>query len=282
MFCKYCGKQIPDGATCDCPGSVQAAQRVAPQPVYQEPVASQPAYQEPVAPQYAEPQYDPNTNYNPAYDPDDQDDTDLPAAPAGPNFGQILGDAFKEMPVTLTKLMGNTMGAGVDLVSAAIFAVGTLLLNIISWVLMLGVDGMVGVSIATGILCYLVPNILAMLIPTCGQLIRKEKVDLVQNFVTVACANVLPSVLLLLAALFFLFLPIVGLLFAMAAIMLGIVIDFKLLAKQMKNTGTVVGSLVTALVLALIAIIVVWVVSAPVIGFIEDQFRNLGGLLNFM
>jgi hypothetical protein len=64
--------------------------------------------------------------------------------------------------------------------------------------------------------------------------------------------------------------------------LLGVVIDFKLLAKQMKNTGTIVASFATAMILALIAIIVAWVVSAPVIGFIENQIRGLAGFLNFM
>ena len=85
MFCKYCGKEVPDGYLCNCPES-QAARENA---------------------------------------------TVATAAPAS----NVIGNAINDLPNTAKTLLVNAEGPGANIVTAAIFALGTLILNMLSWVL---------------------------------------------------------------------------------------------------------------------------------------------------
>lgn len=285
MFCKYCGKEIPEGQTCECRTAPAAPVEV--QPVAEAPVETAAA---PAAASVA-----------------------APAAPAaGNDIGKIIGDAFKGMPAAAKTLLGNTYGAGIDMPSAVVFAVGGLVLHILAWLCVVGglmgmlkdaimtmAGGLGGVEVMTtvnqyidimfkgingmavwaGCLSYAVPLIIAVAIPSVGQLIRKEKVDLVHNFICGASVGVLPAVIFLVGGLLSLMSFGLGAVLMVVAVMYGIVISYKLLAKQMKNTTSAVGGLIITVALTVIIALAAWIVSGAVTGYFEGDFvKNLANI----
>lgn len=255
MFCKYCGNQFPDGEVCNCA----------------EATAARAAAAAPVATAEAAP------------------------AAAAPAAGKVVGDAFKGMPKVLKGLLGNTSGEGVNLPSTIILAVGGLVLNILAWVCMVGgilgsledsvgamvwthikkiFDGMYGFGILGGLWTCIIPIALSMVIVVVGQLIRKEKVDVVPAFTAGTCANFVPSVVFFLGALVTLLIPVVGMLLILVGIVAALAADYKLLGKLIPNTNGVVGGLIAAAVAAVIFGLMAWIVSGVITGYIEGPLTD--------
>ena len=87
MFCRYCGREVPEGQSCSCPGA-QAAQQA--QQQYQQP---QQPYQQP----YQQPRQ---------------------AAPAASPVGKALGAAFKITPNAAKGLRNDPMAVPLHLPTA--------------------------------------------------------------------------------------------------------------------------------------------------------------------
>ena len=255
MFCKYCGNQFPDGEVCNCAEATAAREAAA------APVATAEA---------------------------------APAA-AAPAAGKIIGDAFKGMPKVLKGLLGNTSGQGIDLPSTVILAVGGLLLNILAWVCMIGgilggledaagamawsyiekiFDGMYGFGILGGLWTCIIPSALSMAIVVVGQLIRKEKVDVIPAFTAGTCANFVPSVVFFVGALVTLLIPVVGILLILAGIIAALAANYKLLGKLIPNTNGVAGGLIAAAVLAVIFGLMAWIISGVITGYVEGPLTD--------
>ena len=306
MFCKYCGKQVPDGQVCSCQANAAPAYQQPPvqQPVYQQPPVQQPVYQQPPVqqPVYQQPPMQQPVYQQPAYQ------QPAPARPAGPDIGKVIGGAFKGIPAAGKSLLGNTFGAGIDLPSAVIFAVASLLLHIFGWMCVVGgligslkdavgtmvglggasalaemnqmlkiiFKGVYGTAMWAGCLSYLIPLIIGFAIPCIGQLIRKEKVDLVHNGICAATAAVVPAALFFVGGLLSLLAFGLGAVVMFVAAMAGIVVAYKLIAKQMKNTTSLVNGLIIAAILTVIVALVAWIVSGAFVGFVENGLmKNL-------
>ena len=98
MFCRYCGREVPEGQSCSCPGA-QAAQQA--QQQYQQPQQPYQPYQQP-----------------------------RQAAPAGSDVGKAVGDAFKSTPNAAKGLLNDPMGVHVNLPTALVFLGGGLVLYV--------------------------------------------------------------------------------------------------------------------------------------------------------
>ena len=260
MFCKYCGNQFPDGEVCNCAEATAAREAAA------APVATAEA-----------------------------------APAAAPAAGKVIGDAFKGMPKVLKNLLGNTSGAGVDLPSTIILAVGGLLLNILAWVCMVGgilggledatgammwsyiepvFDGMYGFGILGGLWTCIIPIALSMAIVVVGQLIRKEKVNVISAFTAGTCANVVSSVIFFVGALITLLIPVVGILLILVGIIAALAANYKLVGKLGINTDSVVGGLIAAAIAAVILGLMAWIVSGVFTGYVEGPLtENLATML---
>jgi len=270
MFCKYCGNQFPDDSVCNCPEATAARQAAA------APVAT-------AAPEAA-----------PAA-----------AAPAAaPAAGSAISDAIKSAPAALKTLMGNTEAPGITLPTAGVLAVGSLLVNIIAWVALVGClmnalksamgvaaaamwaavekvfEGIYGYGVLGGLWTCLIPIALAMVILIIGQLVRKEKVDFVSAFITGTCVKLAPSVIFLAGALVTLVIPTVGMLLILVGIIAGLAADYKLLNKVIANTNSFVGGLIAAAAVAVTLGIMVWVVSGVLTGYVEGPLAtNMGNMI---
>ena len=261
MFCKYCGNQFPDGEVCNCA----------------EATAARAAAAAPVATAEAAP------------------------AAAAPAAGKVIGDAFKGMPKVLKNLLGNTSGEGVDLPSTIILAVGGLVLNILAWVCMVGgilggledsigammwsyiepvFDGMYGFGILGGLWTCIIPIALSMAIVVVGQLIRKDKVNVVPAFTAGTCANFVSSVIFFVGALITLLIPLVGILLILVGIIAALAANYKLVGKLGINTDSVVGGLIAAAIAAVIFGLMAWIVSGVFTGYVEGPLaENLATML---
>ncbi len=267
MFCKYCGNQVPDGEVCSCAESTAARAAAA------APVAT------------AEP--------TPAA---------APAAPAaGNDIGKITGDAFKSIPGAIRTLLNNTEGSGMALPTTVVLAVGGLLLNILAWVCMVGgilggledavggmawayiskvFKGIYGFGILGALWTCIIPIALSMAIILVGQLIRKEKIDIIPAFTTGTCVNILPSVIFLVGALISMLIPVIGILLILVGIVAGLAADYKLLSKIVPNTNGVIGGLIAAAVVAVVFGLMAWIVSGVLTGYVEGPLaENIATIL---
>lgn len=256
MFCKYCGNQVPDGYVCNC-AEAQAARAAAAAPVAT------------AAPQAA------------------------PAA--GNDIGKVVGSAFKSTPNAIKSLLNNTEGAGIGLPVTVVLAVGGLLLNILAWVCMVGgimgglkdsigaaiwtyvekvFEGIYGFGILGGLWTCIIPIALSMAIIVVGQLIRKEKVNIVSAFATGTCVNVVPSAIFLVGALITLIIPVIGIILILVGIVAGLAADYKLMGKIIPNTNGVVGGLIAAAVVAVVAGLMAWIVSGVITGYVEGPLAE--------
>lgn len=272
MFCKYCGNQVPDGEVCNCPDAVAARNAAA------APVATAEAAPEAAAPQAA------------------------PAA--GNDIGKIIGDAVKSAPAALKTLLGNSEGTGVALPAAAVLATGNLLLNILGWVCLVGClmnalksamgvaaaamwaavekvfEGIYGYGVLGGLWTCLIPIAIAMVILVIGQLIRKEKVNLVPAFITATCVKMAPTVIFFAGALICLVIPVVGILLILVSIIAGLAADYKLLTKVVSNTNGFVGGLIAAAVVAVILGVMAWIVFGVIGGYVEGPLaKNMATIM---
>lgn len=257
MFCKYCGTQVPDGEVCNCAEAAAARAAAAPVATAEAIPAAAPA-----------------------------------AAPAA---GKIIGDAFKGMPKVLKNLLGNTSGEGVDLPSTIILAVGGLVLNILAWVCMVGgilgglkdsagtmiwsyiekvFDGMYGFGILGGLWTCIIPIALSMAIVLVGQLIRKEKINIVPAFAAGTCANIVPAVIFFVGALITLLIPVVGILLILVGIVAALAGNYKLMGKLVPNTNGVIGGLIVAAVLAVIFGLMACIVYGVIVGYVEGPLAD--------
>ena len=259
MFCKYCGNQVPDGYVCNCP----------------EAAAARAAAAAPVA-------------------------TAAPAA--APAAASPVGDAFKALPASFKSLMGNTEGSGTNLITAAIYAVGSLILNILGWVLIVAgllgslenevgstvwkyleeyFEGIYGYAVLGGLWTCIIPVALSMGIIIVGQLVRKEKVDVVPAFVTAACINVAPSAIFLVGALLSTFLGVVGIFVMLVGIIMAMAANYKLVSKFVANTNGIVGGLIAAAIVAVVLGVMYLVIEGVVTGYVEGPLaENLGASIS--
>ncbi|MBE6959917.1 MAG: hypothetical protein E7448_04255 [Ruminococcaceae bacterium] len=253
MFCKYCGNEVPDGYVCNCP----------------EAAAARAAAEAPVA-------------------------TAAPAAPAA----SPVGDAFKALPTSAKSLLANTEGPGTNVITGAIYAAGSLILNILAWVLIVAgllgslksevgnmawdymkkmFDGIYGYAVLGGLWTCVIPIALSIGIIVVGQLIRKEKVDIIPAFTTAASISVAPSVVFLVGALFTTFLGGVGVFLILVGIIMAMASNYKLIAKFVANTNGFIGGLITAAIIAVVIALMAWVVSGVLTGYVEGPMaENLG------
>lgn len=272
MFCKYCGNQVPDGYVCNC------AEAAAARAAASAPVAT------------AAPQAAPQA---------------APAAPAaGNDIGKVVGAAFKSTPNALKALLGNTEGAGFSLPVTVVLAVGSLLLNILAWVFMVGgimgalknsmgvagaavwsmvekvFKGIYSYGILGGLWTCIIPIALSMAIIIVGQLIRKEKVNIVSAFTTGTCVNLAPAVIFLIGALLFGLIPLIGIILILIGIVAGLAADYKLLNKVIANTNGVVGGLIAAAVVTVIFGLMAWIVSGVITGYVEGPLaKNIATIM---
>ncbi len=269
MFCKYCGNQIPDGEVCTC-AEAAAAREAAAAPVTP---AAQPTAS-PVA-------------------------TAVPAA--GSDAGKVIGDAFKSMPDAARTLLKDNQGTGIALPAAIILGIGGLLLNILAWICMAGgimgslkgslgtmvwpyvskvFSGIYGYAILGGLWTCIIPIALSTCILLVGQLIRKEKLDILPALTTGICVNTLPAVIFLVGALITLLIPAVGYIVILVGIVAALAANYKLLGKLVPDTNGVIGTLIASAIVAVIAALMAWIIYGVLTGYIENSLiKNFATIL---
>ena len=140
-------------------------------------------------------------------------------------------------------------------------------------------DGLGLYGALAGFACFVLSVGSRLLIPSFGQMIRKEKVEWIKNYSVAVSASILPTCLMFIAGLVTLLIPGIGVFLACAAALMGVVNNFKLLAKQMKSTNSLVNSLIIAGVLAVILLVTFFVAMLIIGAFFNDGFLESAGML---
>lgn len=246
MFCKYCGREIPEGSVCQC--------RATAQPVYTAPVVQE---TQPAA------------------------ETDVGAIVG--NAFKTIPSAAKQL-LGNTGGVGFSLGTGVIFsVIGLIVHILAWICLIASIGITLDteifeeVDGSFGTALGTGCLSYIIPLILTMLIPVVCQLLRREKIDWAAQFTTAASSAVLPSIVLLLGGLACMINWVFGVCILLISVVMGLMVWHKRLAKELKRTNTAGTAIAIAVVITIFVLITVWVVSAPLIAMMETD--DLAGMI---
>ncbi len=259
MFCEFCGKEIPEGEVCGCEAA--AAQRM------KDAAAQNPA-----------PAANPEKTADPAPAPE--------GTPAANDFGQKLLAAFKGIPSAFLSLLKDPEGTGIGVARGAIFACAGWLFHILAWLCVTGsiagsfpypLKGIYGTAVWCGCLSYWLPYLMRMAILLLGQLIRKEKVNVLSGLVTASSLEVFPAILFLLAGLFCFFSFELGLFIIMVAAMLGTIGNYRLIAKNMKNEKTLGATALAALILAVVIMVVVFVENRAIAGYFVDLAQSAMG-----
>lgn len=267
MFCRYCGREVPEGQSCSCPGA-QAAQQ------------ARQAQQQPQQP-YQQPQQQ--------------------AAPAGSDVGKAVGDAFKGAPNAAKGLLNDPMGVHVKMPTALVFLGGGLVLYVLSCLMILG--GMLGpakdalkyigvnvtgTSIWMGFLVWLISTLVPFLIVLLTQVLKKEQVNWQKALITASSVNVCPAIIAFVAGIFTLISATIGGIFIALAVVTAAVLNAKLLFAGMKKKDNLVTILVVSLVLAvvlLLSYLVIYKVLESVLvsamgGLIGGLGNSLSGLFS--
>lgn len=132
--------------------------------------------------------------------------------------------------------------------------------------------GVYASAVGGGFVTFLVPLVIAVLIPLIARLLRKEQVDFRSCALTGIGATVLPSGLLLLAGLVTLAIPGVGALLVGVAAMTGLVMFYRQLAKEIRGSDTAGSAVLIAVLLIAIAALVAWAVSGVITGYLKGTF----------
>lgn len=263
MFCRYCGREVPEGQSCSCPGA-QAAQQ------------ARQAQQQPQQPQ------------QPYQQPKQQ------AAPAGSDVGKAVGDAFKSTPNAAKGLLNDPMGVHVNLPTALVFLGGGLVLYMLSCVMILGgllgpaKDALkyigvsvTGTSIWLGFLVWLISTLVPFLIVLLMQVVKKEQVNWQKALITGASVNVCPAIIAFVAGIFALISATIGGIFIALAVVTAAVLNAKLLFAGMKKKDNLVTILVVSLVLAVVLLLSYLVIYKVLESMLVSAMGGLiGGLGN--
>lgn len=231
MFCKYCGKEVPDGQTCTCGGAAAAAS----------------------AAQQSQQTQQPQNNVSGA------------APAAGSDIGKKIADAFKSIPGAAKTLLHDFTGKGIGLPAAIIFACVSLLAYILGCICMskaafggannvisaLVGKSMTGSMVWAGILFWLISLALPFLIVVVFQAIRKEKLDWAGAFVCASSVTAVPSLLFFVSTLIMFILPTVAMALVFIAYSTGAAMNAKLMFKRMGKTNSVVAVLIIGVVLGI-------------------------------
>lgn len=277
MFCKYCGKSIPDGGTCDCAGA-QAAR------------SAQTGAAQTAAPQDS-------ASQKPASD-----------------IGKQVADAFKSIPDAFKSLIKDVTGTSLKLPAAIIlsaaallfYLLGGLCMNSALWKGMQGIvlqiamltnpgmggfgvpnevtagfsqlSGMLsGTAVGMGCLFFLLSMVYAMAIVMVFRAIRKEKVDFVAAFGTAAAITLIPSALFLVGSLLGMALPTLGILLASVASLVHTLLYAQLLWRNVRSHRSAVNVLITAVILVIFSALIGWILSSVMQGAINSLARNAMG-----
>lgn len=265
MFCRYCGKEVPEGQSCSCPGA-QAAQR--PQQPYQQP---QQPYQQP----YQQPRQ---------------------AAPAGSDVGKVVGDAFKSAPNAAKSLLTDPTGSGVGLPVALVFLGAALVVYVLGCLMLVsGILGpakelmkMAGISftgstIWLGFLIWLFSALVPFLIVLLLQVIKKEPANWQQALSTAGCVMVAPAVAFFLGCLLTLISTQIGAIFILMAVVIAATLNGKMILKAMKTPDSMAALVITSVILSLIitlsGFVVYKVVEGAIVSLAGGALGGLGGLM---
>ena len=266
MFCRYCGREVPEGQSCSCTGA-QAAQQ------------ARQAQQQPQQPQqpYQQPKQQP--------------------APAGSDVGKAVGDAFKSTPNAAKGLLNDPMGIHVKLPTALVFLGGGLALYMLSCVMILGgllgpaKDALkyigvnvTGTSIWMGFLVWLISTLVPFLIVLLMQVLKKEPVNWQKALITGASVNVCPAIIAFVAGIFTLISATIGGIFIALAVVTAAVLNAKLLFAGMKKKDNLVTILVVSLVLAVVLLlsylVIYKVLESVLVSAMGSLIGGLGNSLN--
>ena len=263
MFCRYCGREVPEGQSCSCPGA-QAAQQ------------AQQQYQQPQQP-YQQPQQQ--------------------AAPAGSDVGKVVGDAFKSTPNAAKGLLNDPMGVHVNLPTALVFLGSGLVLYVLSCVMVLaGLLGpakealsyigvsITGTSVWLGFLVWLISTLVPFLIVLLTQVLKKEQVNWQKALITVSNQIDGPAVNAFEGGVFALISATIGGIFVALAVVTAAVLNAKLLFAGMKKKDNLVTILVVSLVLAVVLLlsylVIYKVLESMLVSAMGGLIGGLGNSLN--
>lgn len=281
MFCRHCGKQIPDGEVCFCEGAVNqraAEQNPAPAAPVQEAAAS------PVA---------------------------APAAPAvNVDVNKVVEStvaAIVGIPGTLKQVF-HAPASRLSTPSAVIMAIICMLLHMFAGMCFYGnltevlvdvineissgmasipsnfkIDGLVGLGALCGILTYVITTVYTWIISFVYRAINKEEKAALAAFQSAVSVGIFPAMGFILSGLCFLLSTGLGMLVLLFTVFTGIASLLNMQNILRKKAVTMGALMICGLLVAIIVALVVWVDGSILVDFIVDYAQkmansSLGGL----
>ncbi len=216
MFCKYCGKQIPDGQVCSC-----QAQQAPQQPQYQQAPPQQPQYQQ------APPQYQ-----------------QAPSQGVSIDMSGVMNDVKAWLKNITTNLSWLTVG---------IFGGASYLLYSIFYLCMLGsISASVGIAFLYSLLTIVISGVFSIGTLTLKDLIAKRNIDIQAHISRFFGISVLNGAILLVGGLGALISMHIGLFFIFAAVLVRIRDYVSILNGFFKEKNELVATLIVVGVIAFI------------------------------
>lgn len=250
MFCRYCGREVPEGQSCSCPGA-QAAQQ------------AQQQYQQPQQ-QAASAGSDVGKVVGDAFKSTPNAAKGLLNDPMGvhvnlPTALVFLGSGLVLYVLSCVMILGGLLGPAKEALSY------------------IGVN-VTGTSFWLGFLVWLISTLVPFLIVLLTQVLKKEQVNCQKALITASSVNVCPAVIAFVGGLFALISATIGGIFVALAVVTAAVLNAKLLFAGMKKDNLVtilVVSLVLAVVLLLSYLVIYKVLESMLVSAMGGLFGGL-------
>jgi hypothetical protein len=239
MFCEHCGKEIVEGERCDC--AVETAVGMTNEPA-----------QAPMVPEKDE--------------------------------KQMIVAAFSGVPGAIKGWYSNTQQRDMPIATGIVLGAGEMIAHMVAWLLLAEIltdaigrhlSRINGTAALFGLLTGLSALTIGFLIPTAGQMLKRERVQWQGNFSTAVSVALLPAALFLLGALLGLVSFRVGVCLMVLAAMVGVVECSRQTREQLFAGEGIWAALLGAAIPALFAVTVGSVVVNVLLGYVEEIIKSL-------
>ncbi len=241
MFCEYCGKELAEGERCGCEGAMETAVDLPKEP------------------------------------------TQVSAVPAK-NPKQVAAAAFSGVPGAIKGWFFNTHQSNTPLATGIVLGLGEMIAHMVAWILLaetltdaIGryLDGINGIAALCGLLTGGSSLVIGFLLPTIGQLLRKERPQWQENLSTAVSVALLPAVLFLMGALLGTVSFRLGVCVMVLAAMVGVVECCRQTRELLLTGEGVWAALLGAAIPTAVAVTVGSVVVDVLISYVEEILKSL-------
>ena len=239
MFCELCGKELAEGEHCDC--AVETAVEIVQEP------------------------------------------EQAPMVPVN-DKKQMVAAAFSGVPGAIKGWFSNTRQHNMPFATGIVLGIGEMIAHMAAWILLaetltdaIGrqLSGINGTAVLCGLLTGISALAIGFLIPTAGQLLKRERVLWRENFSTAVSVALLPAVLFLLGALLGLVSFRLGVCLMVLAAMVGAVECSRQTREQFSAGEGIWAAMLGAAIPTLIAVTVGSVVVDVLVSYVEQIIKSL-------